>query len=390
MFSASRFFSCFVLLFALVVLAAGCGQGGGESEAPAKPAEPADAAAPTAPAKPAEPEGAGPKKRIIILTNGTSPFWDAAKIGAQEAAADLKVAESGLRVVVDTNDFSDKGQIDKLRSYQGMSDVAGVGISITNSGNSSIADELRKLAKQGVKVITIDSDVDRKNDRTARIAYIGTDNVYGGEELGKAAKGLKPGGGNYATFVGLKGAANAIERIGGFGVGAGDKFKQKENFGDGGDQNTARKNVRDAIDRNADLDTLVGIWSYNAPAIVDIVTQLKRRKDFTIVTFDAEPIAIDHMKNGMIDAMAVQNPHSMGYEGVRMLKALITDDKDALVAMEKRMNRTEEKDLFDTGLKIIIPDEGSPLAETKFGDNTNKLTLSKFTEWLKSKGLQGS
>ena len=96
------------------------------------------------------------------------------------------------------------------------------------------------------------------------------------------------------------------------------------------------------------------------------------------------------MKNGMIDAMAVQNPHAMGYEGVRMLRALIKDDKAALAAMEKRMNRTEEKDLFDTGLKIIIPDEGSPLADVQFGDNTNKLTLSKFTEWLKSKGLQGS
>ena len=375
MFSASRFFSWSVLLLVLVVLAAGCGKGGGDS---------------TGSTEPAGSEGAGSQKRIIIVTNGTSPFWDAAKIGAQEAAEDLDVAKDGLRVVVDTNDFSDKGQIDKLRSYQGMSDVAGVGISITNSGNSSIADELRKLAKQGVKVITIDSDVDRKNDRDSRVAYLGTDNVYGGEELGKAARGLKPGGGKYATFVGLKGAANAIERIGGFGVGAGDKFTQKENLGDGGDQINASKNVRDAIDRNADLDTLVGIWSYNAPAIVDIVTQLKRRKDFTIVTFDAEPVAIDHMKNGMIDAMAVQNPHAMGYEGVRMLRALIKDDKAALAAMEKRMNRTEEKDLFDTGLKIIIPDEGSPLADVQFGDNTNKLTLSKFTEWLKSKGLQGS
>ncbi|MEC7775602.1 MAG: substrate-binding domain-containing protein, partial [Planctomycetota bacterium] len=208
MFSASRFFSWSVLLLALVVLAVGCGKDGGDS---------------TATPEPGGSDGGGAGKRIIILTNGTSPFWDAAKIGAQEAAADLKTAEAGLRVVVDTNDFSDKGQIDKLRSYQGMSDVAGVGISITNSGNSSIADELRKLAKQGVKVITIDSDVDRKNDRDSRIAYLGTDNVYGGEELGKAAKGLKPDGGKYATFVGLKGAANAIERIGGFGVGAGDK-----------------------------------------------------------------------------------------------------------------------------------------------------------------------
>ena len=359
MFSASRIFSWSVLLLVLVGLVVGCGK-------------------------------VDTGKRIIILTNGTSPFWDAAKIGAQEAARDFDTAGAGLRVDVHTNDFSDKGQIDALRSYQGMTDIAGVGISVTNSGNSSIADELRKLAKQGVKIIAIDSDVDVKKDRDSRVAYLGTNNVYGGEELGKAVKGLKPAGGKFSTFVGNKGAANAIERIAGFVAGVGDKFTQKESLGDGGDRSVARKNVRDSLDRNADLDILVGIWSYNGPAIVDIIKGLKRRDEFTIVTFDAEPGAVMEMKNGMIDAMAVQNPYAMGYEGVRMLKALITEDETALSEMRKRLNRTEEKDLFDTGLKIIIPDEGSPLADVQFGDNTQKMTLSKFTEWLKSKGLEGS
>ncbi len=50
MLSASRFFSCFVLLFALVILAAGCGKGGDEAAAPAKPAEPE------------QPEGAPPEE----------------------------------------------------------------------------------------------------------------------------------------------------------------------------------------------------------------------------------------------------------------------------------------------------------------------------------------
>ena len=77
MFSASRFFSWSVLLLVLVVLAAGCGKGGGDS---------------TGSTEPAGSEGAGSQKRIIIVTNGTSPFWDAAKIGAQEAAEDRDVA----------------------------------------------------------------------------------------------------------------------------------------------------------------------------------------------------------------------------------------------------------------------------------------------------------
>ena len=58
--------------------------------------------------------------------------------------------------------------------------------------------------KSGIKVIAIDSDVDRKTSRGARFAYLGTDNVLGGQELGKAAAGIRPEGGKYATFVGLK------------------------------------------------------------------------------------------------------------------------------------------------------------------------------------------
>ena len=337
---------------------------------------------------------AGPQlKRIIILTNGTSPFWDAAKIGAQDAAKDLDVEGAGLRVVVDTNDFSDTGQINKLREYQGMTDVVAVGISVTNAENAAIADEMRKLRTSGIHVITIDSDVDRENDRNARHAYIGTDNLYGGRELGKAAKGLKPGGSEYCTFVGLKGAANAKERIGGFGEGAGAGFTQKESFGDDGDPDVARKNVRDAIDRNEALGMLVGIWSYNASAFVDIVKQLDRRKDFTICCFDAEPVAIDHMEAGMIDVLAVQNPYKMGYEGVRLLKALHEGDTAAEDAMRGRMKGAGEvadADVFDTGLKIIVPDGDSPLDKVELGAVTQKMKLAKFKEWLKSKGLTGS
>jgi len=329
-------------------------------------------------------------KRIIILTNGTSPFWDAAKIGAEDAAKDLEIEKAGLRVVVETNDFSDKGQIDKLRQYQGMTDVVGIGISVTISENPNIAAEMRKLQKSGVHVITIDSDVDLAQDRDARFAYVGTDNVYAGRELGKAAAALKPDGAKYSTFVGLAGAANAKERISGFAAGAGAKFTAGEHLADGGDQQKARQFVRDAIDRNADMDMLVGIWSYNAPAIVDTVKQLGRRADFTIVCFDAEPVAIDHMDAGMIDALAVQNPYRMGYDGVRVLKALVEKDSGTIAEMRSAMNKGGGEDLLDTGLKIIIPDGDTPLAETAFGERTERLGLGAFKTWLESKGLTGS
>ena len=133
---------------------------------------------------------------------------------------------------MDVNDGTPKGQVDRLRQYANQADIAAVAVSVTDSANGAIAKAMRDCQRAGIKVITIDSDVDRKTGRDARFAYLGTDNVLGGQELGKAAAGIRPQGGKYATFVGLKGAANAIERIGGFAQGAGPRFVQAENLGD--------------------------------------------------------------------------------------------------------------------------------------------------------------
>jgi ribose transport system substrate-binding protein len=332
---------------------------------------------------------AGGLKRFIILTNGNAPFWDAAAAGARDAEKELNCDADGFKVVVDRNDFKAEGQIDKLRQYSGQTDIVGVAISVTDADNPSIPDELRKLQQAGVKVVTIDSDVNRQSARDCRFVYLGTDNVVGGKKLGAAAKGLLPDGGKYATFVGLKSAANAQERIAGFAEGAGEKFSSAENLGDQGDEAVARANVRDALDRNQDMAILVGIWSYNTPAIIDIVKQLNAREKLKIVGFDADPPAIQGMQEGILDVMVVQNPYQMGFQGVRILQALVKNDEATVKDMFP--NRASENgDLYDTGLKVVVPNEGSPLKADLFGPKTEFLKLDAFKEWLTKYNLTGS
>jgi ribose transport system substrate-binding protein len=374
-FSAARWSIAGLLLGALI----GCG---GDSSSPSggvsSPSVDLGAAS-----------SSGGLKRIIVLTNGNAPFWDAAAAGAKDAEKELNCAADGYQVVVDRNDFKAEGQIEKLRQYASATDVAAVAISVTDAKNEAIPDEMRKLQKAGIKIVTIDSDVNRETARDSRFAYLGTDNVVGGRELGAAAKGLLPDGGKYATFVGLKSAANAQERIGGFAEGAGEKFVQVENLADGGDESVARSNVKDALDRNADLKLLAGIWSYNTPAIIDVVKQLNARDRLKLVGFDADPPAIVGMGEGMLDVMVVQNPYQMGYQGVRILKALLKNDE----ATTKEMFPTygsPDGDLFDTGLKVIVPNEGSPLTPEMFGKKTEVLKLDAFKEWLTKYNLTGS
>lgn len=328
-------------------------------------------------------------KRIIILTNGDAPFWDACRQGALAANDELKLKEMGLIAAMDVNDASAQGQLSKLQQYGTQSDIAGVGISAVDADNVAIADQLKTLQSKGIKVITIDSDLNREKFSDARFAFVGTDNLTGGQALGTCAKALRPDGGEYVTFVGMTGAQNAIERIGGFADGAGEKFVNKGSMEDNYDKTKAREDVRNAIRNHPGLGILVGIWSYNAPAIVDIVKEVNRRKDFAIVTFDAEPTAISAMGEGNIDAMVVQNPYEMGFQGARLLAALVADKKDVIAEMLPKHGQPGG-DIYDTGLKVVVPNAESPIKPVMFGKSVQFVTLEQLQDWMKKYGLTGS
>lgn len=331
-------------------------------------------------------------KRIVLLNNTDSPFWDAARAGIKKAEEDLKLADAGYAASMDTNDGTDRGQIEKLRQYGLQKDIAAVIISPINAGNPQIAEQLRALKKKGIIVGCFDSDlVQRAQD--IREFYVGTNNVQGGMVLGTAVKNLKSQGGEYAQFVGKDSQQNAIERMDGFTAAVGKKlFSEKGRRVDDTDRSRARENVRDMIVRQKNLSILVGIWSYNAPAIVDVVKEKKVRDRFTIATFDAEQLAIQQMADGMIDVMVVQNPFGMGYESVRYAFAKLSNDSATVRAMFPKMGE-KGGDILDTGLKVVVPDKDERLkAEmfSEFGSKVEFLKLSEFQEWLKKYNLTSS
>jgi ribose transport system substrate-binding protein len=340
--------------------------------------------------------GCSGKKRVILLTNGDDPFWDVVRSGMKDAERDLKLSAGGLKIEVDKNDATPKGQIDKLTQYANQTDIAAVAISATDAKNTQLADALRQLIKQGVQVITLDSDVDRSTAKDARFAYLGTNNIVGGRELGKAAKGLRPEGGIYAAFVGLPTAANASERLQGFEEGAGDKFKRAEYLTDKMDRSVAQKNVRDALDRHPEINTLVGIWSYNADAIARTVKELAVREKETVVVFDASPDAIHDIGDGLIDAMVVQNPYQMGYDGVRLMKALVENAQATIHSIvpdwsaEKKEFTSADGDVITTELRIVVPNNQSPLKREMFEEKTKFFTLPEFKKWLDERKLKSS
>lgn len=343
--------------------------------------------------------GSSGPKRLIFITNGDDPFWDACNAGLIEGAKRFGIDSQGLRVVMEKNNATAQGQIEKLRQLGSQSDVAGVAISVIQAENAAIVEEMKNLAAKGVKVITVDGDVNRDTFRDARPFYIGTDNIVGGRLLGSAARtllesrGKKSGG--YVQFAGFTDNDNARARMNGFKETVGDGFKEADRMSDEMDLSKASDNVRTALVNHPDLVALVGIWAYNAPAIAEVTQERGVRDRLTIVTFDAQAAAINHMAEGRIDAMVVQNPFEMGVQTVRLLRAMHAGDEATIKEMFPSRGEPDG-DIYTTGLRLIVPNADSPLSPQRKSDdaipvkNVEVMLLPSFREWLSKYGLSSS
>jgi ribose transport system substrate-binding protein len=338
--------------------------------------------------------GCEPNKRIIFLTNGSDPFWDACRSGLEEGARQFDLQKAGYSVAMEVNNGKPQGQIDKLRQFAGQGDVVAIAISVIQADNAAIIEEMKKLQAKGIKIITVDGDVNRDKFRDARKYYIGTDNIVGGRVLGTAAKtilesrGKQRGG--YVQFAGFTDNDNARNRMNGFKEAIGDKFSESDRMADGMDKSKARDNVRNAIANHQDLVALVGIWAYNAPAIAQVVTETNTRDKYSVVTFDAQAVAIEEMAKGKIDAMVVQNPFDMGFQSVRLLKAMLQDDEATIKQMFPSPEQPDG-DVYTTGLRLVVPTDATPLEPQMFDAKTVEfMKLNDFKAWLAKYKLTSS
>ncbi len=127
-----------------------------------------------------------------------------------------------------------------------------------------------------------------------------------------------------ALFVGKLDVANAKERKQGIEeVLKGTGVEIAETFTDQVDRSKCQEYVRTALDKYGDdLKCLVGLWSYNAPAIVQVVKEKKLAGKIQVVAFDEETPTLDGVEEGIIYSTVVQQPYEFGYKSIEVLSKL--------------------------------------------------------------------
>jgi ribose transport system substrate-binding protein len=214
--------------------------------------------------------------KFAFVTNNSSDFWTIARRGVEKADAEMADVEAEFRLTSDGTAAEQQRVVDDLLT-KGMD---GIAISPVDPQNQTA---LIDAAAKRTLVFTQDSDA----PNTARTCYIGTDNVAAGRQAGQLIREAIPDGGPIMLFVGKLDAQNAKERIQGIKESlAGSRIQIIDVRTDDADDVRAKANAADTLVRYPDIKGLVGLWSYNGPAILNAVREAGKTGRVRIVAFD--------------------------------------------------------------------------------------------------------
>src|SRR4026208_2167552 len=202
--------------------------------------------------------GAGTKHKLAFVTNNASDFWTIARKGTEKAAKDIPNIEVEFRIPSDGTAAEQQRVIDDLLAKN----IQGIAISPVDPVNQT--QMLNRAASQAL-VVTQDSDAPQSN----RVCYIGTHNAAAGRQARELTKEGLPQGGKIMVFVGVLDAANAQQRYQGLKEAlAGSNVQIIDVRTDNTDRGRAKSNAAATPGNNPDVAGMVGLWSYNGPAIL--------------------------------------------------------------------------------------------------------------------------
>jgi len=268
---------------------------------------------------------AGTKHRLAFVTNNASPFWVIARKGTEKAAQEIPNIEVEFRIPSDGTAAEQQRQVDDLLSLG----IHGIAISPVDPANQT---QLLNRAASQTLVVTQDSDAPNSN----RICYIGTDNVAAGRQAGELLKEALPQGGKIMVFVGVLDAANAQQRYQGLKESLqGSNVQIIDVRTDNTDRVRAKSNAADTLVNHPDIAGMVGLWSYNGPAILSAVKEANKTDKVKIVAFDEEDETLTGIKDGSIYATVVQQPYEFGYRSMQLMAKYLDGDKSMIPASKQ-------------------------------------------------------
>ncbi|HOZ49343.1 MAG TPA: ABC transporter substrate-binding protein [Candidatus Hydrogenedentes bacterium] len=286
------------LVLMITVVAVGCG-------APKQDSGTSGGTAPETAAKAADDELV-----IAVVPKGLAhQFWLTVKAGAEAAGA-----EFGAEIL--WQGPAKETEVDKQINI--IEDMIGRNVDaivMAACDENALVDVIQEAIDAGIPVVTIDSGV----QSDIPVSFVATDNIEGAKAAARELARLVGEEGNVGLVPFVKGAATSEMREQGFKEGI-QEFPNIELVSVLYSESDAAKGMAVTEDMMTSHPDLKGVFAASEPTAVGVaqaVSAAGKAGQVKVVGFDASDQEIEDLKKGIIQALVVQNPYRMGYEGVK-------------------------------------------------------------------------
>lgn len=294
-------------------------------------------------------------KEVAVLIKATdSDFWQYVLVGAENYAK-----ENSDKVHVTTYGPASESDIEEQVSIlEQIVSSAPDAIVIASTSSDATVPAIENAVSKGIPVITVDNKV--KTDKVSTL--LATDNLKGGaaaadtlvEKIKASGKELK---GTVGVISNMAGVQVLADRDQGFI----DQMKKiapdvklLETVYAEADMTKAMDAAADQIAAN---DDLIGFFADNnmvGSGTARAITEKGKENDLVLVAFDSDPEEIKGLGSGAVDALVLQDPYGMGYQGVEDALKVIAGEKlesyvdtGVTVVTKDNMDQEEIKGLLD-------------------------------------------
>jgi ribose transport system substrate-binding protein len=267
---------------------------------------------------------------------GTNPFLVTMVNGAKKAVEEWKAKGTNIDLLVTNGGDNDKAkQVSDLEDLNAQK-VAGV---LIFPGDSVMVAEPIKTIFNTQNIPVVITDIGIRSGKY--ISLIITDNLKGGEQAGEYMASLLPKASKVITLDHAPTNDNGQTRRKGF------ESKSRELGLEVLPEQPVALLTLDA-GRQAMEDLLVsepnvkGAFAFNQLVLqgaYQALEQAGKAGQVKLVGFDLDPVSYQMVKDGKIDALVVQDPFKMGYEGMNL--------------MVTKLNGGDVKDFIGLGTKLL-------------------------------------
>ncbi len=290
------------------------------------------------------------KMTIAVIPKGTTHvFWKSIEAGARQAGKELG-AEIQWKGPLKESDRA--GQIGIVQQFVSEGTSA---IVLAPLDDTALVNSVQRAANKKIPVVIIDSALKGQVGKDF-VSFVATDNYQGGVLAGERMAKLLNGKGKVVMLRYQEGSDSTHNREEGFlsvmKKNPGLTMLSDNRYGGAtaGESKDASMQMVDKL-RAAD-----GIYCPNESSTLGMLLALRQsalagKKKF--VGFDSSPQLLEGLNKGEIDALVVQNPKKMGYEGVKTAVAAVKGEKvpekiDTGIAVidKNNVNTAETKELL--------------------------------------------